>query len=177
MSARTGRLLLGSCLELCCFFLASFVLFFFFFFQAEDGIRDWSVTGVQTCALPICFVKTLAKPGGNITGFINQEGAIVGKWLQLLKEIDPRLKKAAAIFNPETATGLASYFLPSFEAAAETLRISPVLVPVYSDADIEQKISSLGTGPEIGLVIIPDGGFMTVHRKVVVAQASRFKIP
>jgi len=123
------------------------------------------------------FVKTLAKPGGNITGFINQEGAIVGKWLQLLKEIDPSLKKAAAIFNPETATGLASYFLPSFEAAAEASKISPVLVPVYSDADIEQKISSLGTGPEIGLVIIPDGGFMTVHRKVVVAQASRFKIP
>src|SRR5437016_13803034 len=60
MSARTGRLLLGSCLELCCFFLASFVLFFFFFFQAEDGIRDWSVTGVQTCALPICFVRLRA---------------------------------------------------------------------------------------------------------------------
>src|SRR5437016_9133320 len=57
MSARTGRLLLGSCLELCCFFLASFVLFFFFFFQAEDGIRDWSVTGVQTCALPICYIR------------------------------------------------------------------------------------------------------------------------
>jgi putative ABC transport system substrate-binding protein len=63
------------------------------------------------------FVASLARPGGNITGFINYEGSIAGKWLDLLKEIDPQVVRAAGLFNPDAAPGGGSFFLRPFEAA------------------------------------------------------------
>ena len=66
------------------------------------------------------FVSSLARPGGNITGFINYEGLMAGKWVQLLKEIDPRITRAAILFNPETAPRGESYFGPPFEVAAKS---------------------------------------------------------
>src|SRR5207248_8880164 len=58
------------------------------------------------------FVASLSRPGGNITGFINMEGAFAGKWLELLTEIAPGIKRAAIMFNPDTAPGGGSYYLP-----------------------------------------------------------------
>jgi hypothetical protein len=68
------------------------------------------------------FVASLARPGGNITGFINVEASLGGKWLELLKEIAPRVRRAAIMFNPDTAPGGGSYFLGSFESAAQSFR-------------------------------------------------------
>jgi putative ABC transport system substrate-binding protein len=83
------------------------------------------------------FVASLPRPGGNITGFISMEAAMAGKWLELLTEIAPGVKRAAAMFNPDLAPGGGSYYLPAFEAAARSLKVSPIAAPVHSDAEID----------------------------------------
>src|SRR5258706_11932730 len=79
------------------------MLSFFFFFQAEDGIRDWSVTGVQTCALPISgpcgFAASLARPGGNISGLCNIAVGAEAKALELLRTAVPRLASLVVLFQ------------------------------------------------------------------------------
>ena len=90
------------------------------------------------------FVASLARPGGNLTGFSSQEATMAGKWLELLTEIAPGVKQAAIMFNPDTAPGGGSYFLPEFEAAARSLKVAPIVAPVHSDAQIETVITSLG---------------------------------
>ena len=102
------------------------------------------------------FVAGLPRPGGNITGFGDQEAAMAGKWLELLTEIAPGVKRAAIMFNPDTAPDGGSYYLPSFEAAARSLKVEPIAAPVHSDAEIETVITSLGREPRGGLVVMPD---------------------
>ncbi len=120
-------------------------------------------------------VANLPRPGGNITGYSNTEGAFGGKLLSLLKRIAPHIKVAAAMFNPDTAPGHGSYHLGSFEAAARSLAMEPITAEVRSDADIEQVIAKLGR-EQGGLVIMPDA-FMNVHRGTAIALASRDKVP
>src|SRR6516162_2807472 len=76
-----------------------------------------------------------AGPGGNITGFALLEPTLGGKWLELLSEIAPGLKRAAIMFNPDTA--LASTYMPSLETAAQSLKVEPITRPVHSDVEIE----------------------------------------
>jgi hypothetical protein len=76
------------------------------------------------------FVTALPRPGGNITGFMSNEPTLGGKWLQLLTEIAPAAKRAAFMFNPDTAPYARSYYLPSFEAAARMLQVTPIVAPV-----------------------------------------------
>jgi putative ABC transport system substrate-binding protein len=122
------------------------------------------------------FVASLARPGGNITGFINIEAAIGGKWLQLLTEIAPGVKRAAMMFNPDTAPGGGSYYFPSFEATARSFKMEPIAAPVHGDAEIETVITSLGREPRGGLVVQSDG-FMQVHRAQIILLAARNNIP
>jgi putative tryptophan/tyrosine transport system substrate-binding protein len=83
------------------------------------------------------FVASLPRPGGNVTGLISQEAAMGGKWLELLTQIAPGVKRAAAMFNPDTAPAVESYYLPLFEAAARSLKAVPIAAPVHRDAEIE----------------------------------------
>ncbi len=122
------------------------------------------------------FVASLPRPGGNITGFINVEASMAGKWLELLTEIAPGVKRVAIMFNPDTAPGGGSYFLPSFEAAARSLKVEPIAAPVHSDAEIETVITSLGREPGGGLVVMPDT-FMLVHRAPIILLAARNNVP
>jgi putative tryptophan/tyrosine transport system substrate-binding protein len=122
------------------------------------------------------FVASVPRPGGNITGFINHEQSMGGKWLQLLTEIALGVKRVAAMFNPDTAPYVASYYLASFEAAARSLKVEPITAPVYSDAQIETVITSLGREPRGGLVVMPDG-FMQVHRASIILLAVRNNVP
>jgi ABC-type uncharacterized transport system substrate-binding protein len=119
----------------------------------------------ETRTIPIVFVivsdpvgtgvvASLAKPGANLTGFVYAEGEIGGKWLQLLKEIAPGVKRAAIMFNPNTAPGGGSYHLPSFDTAARSLNVEPITAAVHSDAEIEASIASLGREPGGGLVVM-----------------------
>jgi putative ABC transport system substrate-binding protein len=121
------------------------------------------------------FVQSLARPGGNITGFTNFEASIGGKWLQLLKEVDPRIARVAVIFNPQTAP-FAGLFLRSVESAAPTFAVEAVAMPIQSDADIETALSMFAAQPSSGLIAIPDS-FTGQHRDLIIALAARYRLP
>jgi putative tryptophan/tyrosine transport system substrate-binding protein len=122
------------------------------------------------------FVASLSRPGGNITGFMIQEPAIAGRWLELLTEIAPRVTRAAAMVNPETSPGGGSYFVAEFEAAARTLKVAPAIAAVHSEADIEAVILGLGREPGGGLVVTPSV-FTINHRASIIALALRHNVP
>jgi putative ABC transport system substrate-binding protein len=122
------------------------------------------------------FVASLPRPGGNITGFLNEEAAMGGKWLQLLTELTPRVKRVAIMFNPDTAPGGGSFYLPAFEAAARSLKVEPILARVHSDTEIETIITSLGREPRGGFVAMLDI-FMLAHRAPIILLAARNNVP
>jgi putative ABC transport system substrate-binding protein len=122
------------------------------------------------------FVASLARPGGNITGFINFEDSMGGKWLELLKEVAPAVKRAAIMFNPDTAPGGGGYFLHSFEAAGTALGVKPIVAPVRSPSEIEKVIGDLAREPDGGLVLMPDI-FLNINRKQVMTLAERHRLP
>jgi len=121
------------------------------------------------------FIKSLSRPGGNMTGFINIESSLGGKWLELLKELAPRISRVAVMFNPETAPH-AEYYVRPFEVAASSLAVKPSTVPVRSVTDIEQAIFDLGRAPASGLIVLPDT-FTTVHRRVIISAAANSNVP
>jgi putative ABC transport system substrate-binding protein len=119
-------------------------------------------------------VPRLDRPGGNITGFATSEASLGGKWLELLSEIAPGLKRVVIMFNPDTAP--ASAYMPSFETAARSLKVVPSTAPVHSNVEIETAIIALGREPGGGLVVIPDV-FMTLHRASIILAAARNNVP
>jgi putative ABC transport system substrate-binding protein len=152
-----------------------------------DGTPVTAALKRETSTIPIVFVvvsdpvgagfvQSLAHPGGNITGFINYEDAMGGKWLELLKEIAPSVTHAAMIFNPDTAAGAGRYFLPSFEIAARKLGVAPSAAAVRDPAEIEHAMAELASIPGGGLVAMADA-FMGVHSKQVIGLAERYKLP
>ena len=122
------------------------------------------------------FVAGLSRPAGNLTGFIYTEAGIAGKWVELLTEIAPAVKRVAIMFNPDTAPGGGSYFLPAFEAAAHSLKVVPIAAPVRSDAEIETFINSFGREPGGGLAVTADA-FMFAHRALIILLAARNNLP
>jgi putative ABC transport system substrate-binding protein len=122
------------------------------------------------------FVASLSRPGGNITGFLHLEGSIGGKWLELLKEIAPQVRRVAMMFNPDTSPGRGSYFSPALDAAAQAIGVQSLKAPIRNDSDIEAAIASLAGQPDGGLVVMSDG-FVRVHRHTIIAAAARHKIP
>ena len=114
------------------------------------------------------------EPVGNITGFASWEPMMGGKWLELLSEIAPGLKRAAIMFNPDTAP--VSTFRPSFETAAAALEVVPIIAPVHGDLDIETAIIALSREPGAGLVVMPDV-FTEVHRASIILAAARSNVP
>jgi putative ABC transport system substrate-binding protein len=129
---------------------------------------------IVTDPVAIGLVPNLNQPGGNITGFAVLEATLGGKWLELVSEIAPGLKRAAIIFNPDMA--IASAFVPSLETAARSLNITLIPTPVHSDAAIETSITDLGREPRGGLVVMPDG-FMAAHRAPIISAAARNNVP
>ena len=121
------------------------------------------------------FVAGLAHPGGNMTGFINMEAAMASKWMELLIEIAPSVKRIAAMFNPDTAPYVKSYW-PAFEAAARTLNVAPIAAPIRSDAEIESVVTSLARDPRGGFVAMADI-FTTSHRGRIILLAAENNVP
>jgi putative ABC transport system substrate-binding protein len=139
----------------------------------------------ETRTIPIVFagvadpvasglVARLDRPGGNVTGFGVLEATLGGKWLELLSEIAPGLKRAAIMFNPDINP--VSVYMPSFETAARSLKVVPITAPVRSDAEIETAITALGREPGSGLVSLA-GAFMLAHRAPIISAAERNKVP
>src|SRR5262249_51973573 len=119
-------------------------------------------------------VPRLNRPSGNITGFASYEPTLGGKWLELLSEIAPGLKRAAIMFNPDTVP--VSAHMPSVETAARSLKVEPIISPVHSDVEIETAITALGREPRGGLVVMPDA-FMVSHRSPIISAAARNNVP
>jgi putative ABC transport system substrate-binding protein len=122
------------------------------------------------------FVASLAKPGGNATGFTNLEQSLGGKWLELLKEIAPSLQQAVSLFNPPTSADRGAYYGRAFEAAARSFGIEPVAGPAHDPADIESVVARLASGPPGGLIVMPDV-FTVVNRARIVALAAQYRVP
>jgi putative ABC transport system substrate-binding protein len=122
------------------------------------------------------FVASLPRPGGNITGLGLVEASFASKWLELLTEIAPSVKRAAIMFNPDTAPYIRSTFLPSFEVAAQSFKVTLILSPVHSDAEIETAITALGGEPGGGLLLMPDN-FVEIHRARIVSLAAGNNVP
>ena len=120
-------------------------------------------------------VQSLARPGGNATGFFATEPSLGGKWLELLKEIVPGLRRVGVIFNPETSTGGTSY-LHSVETAAPLFSVEAIGAPVHHAGDIELAISSLVREPGGGLIVLP-GAFTASHLKQIIELAARYRLP
>jgi putative ABC transport system substrate-binding protein len=138
----------------------------------------------ETRTIPIVFanvgdpvasgiVPRLNQPGGNITGFANYEATLGGKWLELLSEIAPGLKRVTFMFNPDFP---ASVYMPSVETAAAALKVTLIPAPVHSDVEIEAAIIALGREPGGGLVVMPDN-FMYAHRAPIISAAARNIVP
>jgi putative ABC transport system substrate-binding protein len=121
-------------------------------------------------------VTSLSRPGGNVTGLINVEASMSGKWVELLNEVAPGLSRAAMIFNPGTAPGGGRYFSEAFEKAARSFGFDPIHAPVHTDADIETLIAALASEPRGGLVVVTDS-FLFVHRSTIIAQTARYRVP
>jgi putative tryptophan/tyrosine transport system substrate-binding protein len=120
------------------------------------------------------FVTNLSHPSSNITGFINFENTMGGKWVQLLKEAAPAAAHVAAIFNPETAPGKGNYFMDPFREAAATNGLAPIILPVRSLSDIVRSMAELPAAA--GLVIMPDT-FVSTNRHTIISEAIHRKIP
>jgi ABC-type uncharacterized transport system substrate-binding protein len=122
----------------------------------------------------IGFVRTLQRPGGNMTGFTWPLPSLGGKWLQLLKEIAPNIVRVGIMSNPDMAYRSTSYFIQAIEAAAASNAVQPFVLSVRSPGEIEAVFAELG--PTEGLVVIPDT-FIARHRALVIEHAARFKVP
>jgi putative ABC transport system substrate-binding protein len=120
-------------------------------------------------------VQSLAHPGRNITGFSNLETTIGAKWLQLLKEIAPRIKRVAIVVNPQVFP-LSVEFSRSAEAAAPNFAVEAVMTPVHTTAEIEAIMTTLGGTSDAGL-IFPVDPFTYLHSKLIVELSARYKLP
>jgi putative tryptophan/tyrosine transport system substrate-binding protein len=121
------------------------------------------------------FVKSLAHPGGNITGFTNLEPTLGAKWLELLKEIAPRVTRVAVLYNPNTAP-YATLFSRSAEVVAQKMAVELTAAPVHEPAEIESALAMLGREPGGGLIIAPDP-FTSARRKLIFDLAARYRVP
>jgi putative ABC transport system substrate-binding protein len=152
-----------------------------------DSTPQTAALQQETLTIPIIFVEvsdpvgsrfvaSLSHPGGNITGFGNHEPSLAGRWLEMLVELAPNVRRVAAIFNSDTAPYVQSYYLPVFETAARTNKVEPITAIVRSAADIEAVMAQLGDEPNGGFVVMPDA-FTFLHRGLIMALAARGKIP
>jgi ABC-type uncharacterized transport system substrate-binding protein len=121
------------------------------------------------------FVASFPRPGGNITGFINMEPTMAGKWVELLKEIAPRVARVALLFNPATAP-YAEYWLNFFKTAAASFAVQAIAAPVHDTSEIETVVAAQARAPNGGLVVMPDT-FTSAHRAEITALAARHRLP
>jgi putative tryptophan/tyrosine transport system substrate-binding protein len=140
----------------------------------------------QTRTLPIIFaiaadpvgsgfVANLPRPGGSVTGFTNLEPTLGGKWLELLKEMAPRVGRAGILFNPTTAP-YSEYYMKSFKDAAALLGVAIIPVAIHDASQIEPSIAERAREPSGGLVVLPDS-FLNAHRVEIVSLAAQYRVP
>jgi ABC-type uncharacterized transport system substrate-binding protein len=152
----------------------------------SGGTPTTVVLKQQTSTVPIVFVNVVdpvgsgfvasfPRPGGNVTGFILMEPTMAGKWLELLKEIAPRVNRVALLFNPAT-TPYAEYYLNPFKAAAASFAVEAIVAPVRDTSELESVVAKQAREPNSGLTVMPSA-FMNVHRTEIISLAARHRLP
>jgi putative ABC transport system substrate-binding protein len=121
------------------------------------------------------FIASLANPGANITGFINIEASLSGKWLELMHEVAPHVSRVGIMFNPSTAP-YAKYYLETFRSAASALAVEPIEAPVHSVAEVEAVMTKLGGEASSGLVVMPDTSTV-IYRPTIISLSDRYHLP
>jgi putative tryptophan/tyrosine transport system substrate-binding protein len=152
------------------------------------GMTTPAVTALvqETTTIPILFVNivdplgsgfisNMARPGGNVTGFLNFEFSMGGKWLETLKQIAPAVRRVALLFNPHTAP-YATSFMRVAAAAAPSFGIEPIAAGVHDNGELERTVGDFAAKPDGGLIILPDA-FTANHRNLIIALAARFRLP
>ena len=140
----------------------------------------------ETDSIPIVFlsvtdpvgqglVESLARPGGNITGFAVFEFSLGAKWLGALRQIAPNLKRVTTIFNPKTAPYYPLY-LRAIEKAASSLDVQAIAIEIHDVSEIEGAINTLAREPDSGLIAMPDS-FNMAHRQTIIASAGQYRLP
>ena len=140
----------------------------------------------QTRTIPIVFVQvtdpvgsgfvaSIPRPGGNVTGFITMAPTMPGKWVELLKELAPRVTRVAALFNPAMAS-FAEFWLKPFKAAAAAFALEAILAPVHDTSELESVIAAQAREPNTGLFVMPDA-FTITYRVEVTSLAARYRVP
>jgi putative ABC transport system substrate-binding protein len=120
------------------------------------------------------FVDSLAKPGGMLTGFMNVDAPMAGKWLELILEVAPKVKQVALVFNPRTSPYHS--YLREFEVSAPNAGVQAVPTPVLDAAELEQAITALGQRRDTALFVVPDV-FVQVHRALIIRLAEQYRLP
>jgi putative ABC transport system substrate-binding protein len=121
------------------------------------------------------FIASLSRPGGNVTGFTLVEPTMAAKWVELLKEIAPRVNRVAMLFNPATAT-YADYFLKPFKAAAPSFAVEAIAAPVHDMSELESVIAAQVREPNGGLIVMPDS-FTDSNREEIISLTARYHLP
>ena len=121
------------------------------------------------------FVASFPKPGGNVTGFVVTEGSLGGKWLELLKEIAPRVNRVAFLFNPATAS-FAEIYLNHFKATAASFGVEAITAPVHDTSELESVVAAQARESNGGLIVMPES-FTTTHRVQITSLAARYRLP
>ncbi|MGA8470953.1 MAG: ABC transporter substrate-binding protein [Pseudolabrys sp.] len=121
------------------------------------------------------FVASFPQPGGNVTGFVTMQPTMAGKWLELLKEISPRVARVAMLFNPATAP-YAEYWLTPFKAAAASFAVQATVAPVHDTSELDSVVAAHAHEPNGGLIVMPDT-FTTGHRSEITSLAVRYRLP
>jgi ABC-type uncharacterized transport system substrate-binding protein len=121
------------------------------------------------------FVASLSRPGGNLTGFTPIENSLGGKWVELLKEIAPRVARVAMVFDPAMAP-FASYYLNPFKAAAASFGMEAIVAPVDDVAELERVVTRSASEPNSGLIVMPDA-FTIGHHADITSLVARYRVP
>jgi putative ABC transport system substrate-binding protein len=121
-------------------------------------------------------VTNLARPEGNLTGFTNSEVSMGGKWLEILKEIAPRIATFGVMFDPSNSPNMRSHYRPSMEAAARAFEAKLIDAPVHDPDAIERVVASLARQPDTGLIVLPDNTTVR-YRDLITALAAKYRLP
>ena len=122
------------------------------------------------------FVSSMARPGGNVTGFTNVEASLCGKWVQLLREVDPRATRIGVLYGPKTSAGGGSYYLRLAEEAVASSAVRIVALPVQETVDADHGIDGFAKEAGGALLVTPDAT-TTRLRSTIVSAAERTRLP
>jgi putative ABC transport system substrate-binding protein len=143
--------------------------------RARRGNQDHSDRSGIVDPVGRGFIPNMPRPGGNITGILNFEFSMGGKWLETLKQVAPLVRRVALLFNPETAPFAAS-FVQVIEGSAESFAVEPIAAPARDAAQLERAVVDFAAKPGGGLIVLPDM-FTVGHRGLIIALAARYHLP